>query len=540
MIQTNRRMQFQPNPLSTSSPLSFSNISQKASGSVKKEETDSPSKGSLSSDEDHDEIVPEISTKGGVKMPFPCVLWNALHHIDEKEPELAEVLSWLPDGKCFRVHDVKEFEDKVQAKFFGKQANYTSFRRQLNLWGFKRINERGQNYGSYVHQKFCRDDEYLCRTMTRPMKSKMRRGSDHIVSEQGSPRPFNNMDIYENRFPGRDSGLYSSYPENGSQLFSQVSRGRDGIIAAQRDPSHQFHFLGESGQIQPIHGDYGARNALPGEFRVGRPLSREDLSQQRRSSYGQGAFSNRSSNSARILNDKCYEEISPTGVAGLSRLIDQSRLRDDGRGNVRLSRAKPFVPALYPRMEEYGSFNDPSPQDVYRMSIIQNLQRSDIGTNADSNLRSIYRQVALDTRRDQINVSSQRTSQEAVAYSGNLQERTRRLRAIGRLLEEELRSDIRSDIRSDMNQHYDSVSDGGLGPPMRSTRLVEGQQRVPVDRGYDGNYTFGDRGKMMLRMPNDEAGTHISTNDNEYRVVDPRTPVEGAMSRLYSNNMGYR
>lgn len=136
-----------------------------------------------------------------------------------------------------------------------------------------------------------------------------------------------------------------------------------------------------------------------------------------------------------------------------------------------------------------------------------------------------------------MNVSSQRgTSQEAVAYSGNLQERARRLRAIGRLLEEELRSDI----RSDRNQHYDSFSDGGLGHPMRSTRLEEGQQRVPVDRGYDGNYTFGDRGKMMLRMPNDEAGTHISTNDNEYSVVDPRAPAEGAMSRLYSNNMGYR
>lgn len=536
MIQSNRRMQFQPNPLSTSSPLSFSNVSQKASGSVKGEESDSPSKGSLSSDEDHDETVPEISTKGGVKMPFPCVLWNALHHIDEKEPELAEVISWLPDGKCFRVHDVKEFEDKVQAKFFGKQANYTSFRRQLNLWGFKRVNERGQNYGSYIHPKFCKDDEYLCRTMTRPMKSKMRRGSDHSISEQGSSRPFNNMDIYGNRFPGRDTVLYSSYPENGSQVFSQVRRGRDGIIAAQRDPSHQFHFIGNSAQMQPAH-DYRARNALPSEFHMGRPLSREDISQQRRSSYGQGAFSNRSSEAILILNDKSFEEISPTGVAGLSRLIDQSRLRDDGRGNVRNPSSKPFVPALYPRMEEYRSVNDP--EDLYRMSNIQNLERSAIGTSADSNLRNIYRQVALDAQRDQMNVSTQRgTSQEAVAYSANLQERARRLRAIGHLLEEELRSDI----RSDMSKHYNPATDGGLGHPIRGARLEEGQQRVPVDRGYDGNYTLGNRGEMMLRISNEErtAGNRMSTNDNEYGVEDPRASADGAMSSLYSNNMGYR
>ncbi|GFH55107.1 hypothetical protein CTEN210_11583 [Chaetoceros tenuissimus] len=116
--------------------------------------------------------VPKISTKGGVKAPFPVNLWNMLHHIENFEPQLARVISWQPDGLCFRVHDKKRFEESAQARFFGSQVNYTSFRRQLNLWGFKRINDRSINHGAYFHPKFQRHGKYLCRTMVRPQKSK--------------------------------------------------------------------------------------------------------------------------------------------------------------------------------------------------------------------------------------------------------------------------------------------------------------------------------------------------------------------------------
>lgn len=122
--------------------------------------------------------VPKISTKGGVKAPFPVNLWNMLHHIENFEPQLARVISWQPDGLCFRVHDKKRFEESAQARFFGSQVNYTSFRRQLNLWGFKRINDRSINHGAYFHPKFQRHGKYLCRTMVRPQKSKTESGKN--------------------------------------------------------------------------------------------------------------------------------------------------------------------------------------------------------------------------------------------------------------------------------------------------------------------------------------------------------------------------
>lgn len=122
--------------------------------------------------------APKISTKGGVKAPFPVNLWNMLHHIENFEPQLARVISWQPDGQCFRVHDKKRFEESAQARFFGSQVNYTSFRRQLNLWGFKRINDRSINHGAYFHPKFQRHGKYLCRTMVRPQKSKAKSGKN--------------------------------------------------------------------------------------------------------------------------------------------------------------------------------------------------------------------------------------------------------------------------------------------------------------------------------------------------------------------------
>lgn len=114
--------------------------------------------------------LPKICTKGGVKKPFPVKLWELLDHIDTHEPEIAHIISWQqPDGRCFRVHDKKLFETKVQSKFFD-QSNYTSFRRQLNLWGFKRVTQRGVNCGAYFHP-LCRQGEpYLCRLMRRPVK----------------------------------------------------------------------------------------------------------------------------------------------------------------------------------------------------------------------------------------------------------------------------------------------------------------------------------------------------------------------------------
>ncbi|GFH59731.1 hypothetical protein CTEN210_16207 [Chaetoceros tenuissimus] len=125
-------------------------------------------------EEDEDPSIPKISSRGGVKAPFPVKLMDLLNIVDDHPfdydgTSLRSIISWQPDGKCFRVHDKVLFERHVQHQYF-EQTNYTSFRRQLNLWGFKRIAgpKTGPNFGAYYHPQFTRDDKYSCRLMRRP------------------------------------------------------------------------------------------------------------------------------------------------------------------------------------------------------------------------------------------------------------------------------------------------------------------------------------------------------------------------------------
>ena len=128
-------------------------------------------------EEQEDPSIPKICSKGGVKAPFPVKLMDLLNIVDDHPfdydgTSLRSIISWQPDGKCFRVHDKVLFERHVQHRYF-EQTNYTSYRRQLNLWGFKRIAgpKTGPNFGAYYHPQFTRDDKYSCRLMRRPPAS---------------------------------------------------------------------------------------------------------------------------------------------------------------------------------------------------------------------------------------------------------------------------------------------------------------------------------------------------------------------------------
>lgn len=107
-----------------------------------------------------------ICTKGGVKVPFPVKLFNMLKHIDLNEPELAKIISWQPHGRAFVAHDPKRFEKEVLPRFFD-QKYWASFRRQLNLWGFRRLAQSGPDNGAYYNELFLRSKTFLCRSISR-------------------------------------------------------------------------------------------------------------------------------------------------------------------------------------------------------------------------------------------------------------------------------------------------------------------------------------------------------------------------------------
>lgn len=84
-------------------------------------------------------------------------------HILLKEVELSgkeSIVSWLPHGGAFRVHDRKEFAKTILPQYFD-HSNILSFHRQLNLYSFRRI-KFGVDSGAYYHDMFLRDEPLRC------------------------------------------------------------------------------------------------------------------------------------------------------------------------------------------------------------------------------------------------------------------------------------------------------------------------------------------------------------------------------------------
>jgi len=97
---------------------------------------------------------------GGVVQPFPAKLMEVLDRGD-----MDESICWMPHGRAFAVLQPPVFVKEVLPRFF-KQSKVTSFTRQLNLWGFKRIT-KGTDSGAYYHELFLRGRPRLCMMMRR-------------------------------------------------------------------------------------------------------------------------------------------------------------------------------------------------------------------------------------------------------------------------------------------------------------------------------------------------------------------------------------
>ena len=92
--------------------------------------------------------VPGASSAGSIRVvsgsgfryvvPFPYRLHEMLSSVDEKHD--SSIVSWLPDGKHFKVHDPRRFVETVIPSAF-KQKSLKSFQRQLHLYGFQRVHE---------------------------------------------------------------------------------------------------------------------------------------------------------------------------------------------------------------------------------------------------------------------------------------------------------------------------------------------------------------------------------------------------------------
>ena len=106
------------------------------------------------------------------RQQFPEKLYHMLELTDAQGfgPSSNDV-SWLPNGRAFSICNEMVFMESIVPLFF-QQTKLRSFNRQLNLWGFKRLNT-GVGPCTYCHERFVRGSPEELRFMVRiTIKSK--------------------------------------------------------------------------------------------------------------------------------------------------------------------------------------------------------------------------------------------------------------------------------------------------------------------------------------------------------------------------------
>lgn len=99
----------------------------------------------------------------GMDHNFPMKLHYMLSSIEGDGQ--GHIVSWQPHGRCFMVHDMKEFVASMLPLWF-RQSKFASFQRQLNLYGFQRLTQ-GRDKNAYYHEYFLRGRPLLAQKISR-------------------------------------------------------------------------------------------------------------------------------------------------------------------------------------------------------------------------------------------------------------------------------------------------------------------------------------------------------------------------------------
>jgi hypothetical protein len=170
---------------------------------------------------------------------FPAKMHAILSRAD-----LADVVAWMPHGRSWRVLKPREFETRVIPTYF-EHAKFSSFIRQANGWGFRRVTQ-GRDRNSYYHELFLRGLPHLCKEMKRPgVAEKGSADSEH------EPDFHKISEIYTVPDKAEDESIMlqcivSGGPKARMPIYSGGYLSADKIKAIQGENSAQSSFLAPS------------------------------------------------------------------------------------------------------------------------------------------------------------------------------------------------------------------------------------------------------------------------------------------------------
>lgn len=88
-------------------------------------------------------------------------LWNTV-----SDPALRDIITWSPSGKTFYVYDSEVFAETILLNNFSIN-NWKAFHRQLNFYGFRRVNNISVKMREFHNDFFQRDDMDLLPLLVR-------------------------------------------------------------------------------------------------------------------------------------------------------------------------------------------------------------------------------------------------------------------------------------------------------------------------------------------------------------------------------------
>jgi hypothetical protein len=106
-------------------------------------------------------MKPLTITKAGTatRMTFPFQLHELLS--EASELGLDDIITWQPLGDSFIILKPNEFAQKIMPKVF-RQTKFSSFKRQLNAYGFLRAPTESLDLIVYSNAEFRRDQPEAC------------------------------------------------------------------------------------------------------------------------------------------------------------------------------------------------------------------------------------------------------------------------------------------------------------------------------------------------------------------------------------------
>ena len=107
--------------------------------------------------------IDTISHPPGKSVSFPVKLLIMLNTLEAQGKR--DVISWMPHGRGFIVHQQEAFATEIIPQFF-RHSKFSSFQRQLHMYSFQRIT-KGSDKGGYYHPNFLRGQPESCQQMIR-------------------------------------------------------------------------------------------------------------------------------------------------------------------------------------------------------------------------------------------------------------------------------------------------------------------------------------------------------------------------------------